>query len=169
MNSKKISDHKSCLHSAGVSLVEVVIATSIITLTVVTLVTIYSLVARYSLSNVRAFKATLLSEESAEVLGYLRDESWSGNISTLNINTTYRLFWNGTSWIVTENAPLLEGKYDVTFELANVYRDSNFNVVSSGGTVDNDSRKVSINIFWREGNATSTKTLETYLFNTFNN
>lgn len=156
-------------YKQGVSLIEVVIATSIISLTLVTLVTVYSLVAKFSLSNVRAFKATGLAEESVEVLGYLRDVSWSQNISPLSLNTTYRLFWNGTTWTATASAPLVESRYDVTFTLSSVYRDSNFNVVSSGGTLDSGSRKAAVNISWRDGSATTTKSIETYIFNTFNN
>ncbi|MFA6050157.1 MAG: prepilin-type N-terminal cleavage/methylation domain-containing protein [Candidatus Paceibacterota bacterium] len=156
-------------YKKGVSLIEVVIATSIISLTLVTLVTVYSLVAKFSLSNVRAFKATGLAEESVEVLGYLRDVSWSQNISPLTLGTTYRLYWDGTTWTATTTAPLIESRYDVTFVLTSVYRDSNFNVVSSGGTLDSGSRKAAVNISWRDGSATTTKAIETYIFNTFNN
>jgi hypothetical protein len=153
----------------GISLVEVVIATSIITLTLVTLVTIYSLVARYSLSNIRTFKATELAEEGVEVLGYLRDAGWTANIAPLTIGNTYRFYWSGTTWTAASSAPLLENRYDVTFVLSSVYRDASFNVVSSGGTLDTGSRKASIQVSWREGSATTTKTIETYLFKTFNN
>lgn len=153
----------------GVSLVEIVIATSIIALTLVTLVTIYSLVAKYSLSNIRSFKATGLVEESAEILGYLRDKSWTDNIAPLAIGTTYKLFWTGTDWTATTTAPLLEGRYDVSFQLASVYRDGSFNVVSSGGTLDSRSRKATVGVAWREGTATTTKTIEVYVFDTFSN
>ncbi len=154
---------------SGVSLVEVVIATSIITLTLVTLVTIYSLVAKYSLSNIRTFKATGLVEEGVEVLGYLRDSGWSTNIAPLTIGSTYRLYWNGTAWTAASTAPLVENRYDVKFTLTSVYRDASFNVVSNGGSIDNNSRKATVQVAWREGPATTTKTIETYLFKTFNN
>ncbi len=153
----------------GVSLIEVVIATSIITLTLVVLVTVYSLVARYSLTNIRSFKATGLAEEGVEALGFLRDASWTSKIAPLALNTTYRLYWNGSAWTTPLSAPLLENRYDVTFRLTAVNRDASFNVVSSGGTTDSSSRKAAVSISWREGTATTTKTLETYIFNTFNN
>jgi len=153
----------------GISLVEVVIATSILSLTLVTLVTVYSLVARFSLANVRAFKATQLVEEGSEVLGYLRDSGWTRNIAALSNNTTYRLYWNGTDWTTPLSGPLLESRYDVTFVLTPVYRDASFNVVSAGGTLDSGSRKATVNVSWREGAATTTKMAETYLFNISNN
>ncbi len=150
-------------------MIEVVIATSIVTLTLVTLVTVYSLVARHSLSNVRAFKATGLAEEAVEVLGFLRDQSWTTKIVPLTSGTTYRLYWNGTAWTTPLSGPLLENRYDVTFVLSSVYRNASYNVVSSGGTLDSGSRKVAVTIAWREGAATTTKKVETYIFNTFNN
>lgn len=154
---------------SGASLVEVVIASSIISLTLVTLVTIYSLVARYSLNNVRNLKATALVEEEAEVLGFLRDSGWTRNIVSLSNNTTYRLYWNGTSWVASTTAPLLENRYDVTFILYPVYRNASFNVVTSGGTLDTGSRKAVLTVSWRESHATTTKTAEVYLFNIANN
>ena len=155
--------------TSGASLVEVVIASSIISLTLVTLVTVYSLVARYSLNNVRNLKATALVEEEAEVLGFLRDSGWTQNIASLSNNTTYRLYWNGTAWVVSTTAPLLENRYDVTFQLSPVYRNASFNVVTSGGTLDTGSRKAVLTVSWRESRATTTKTAEVYLFNIANN
>lgn len=153
----------------GASLVEIIIASSVITLTLVVLISVYSMVAKFALSNVRVLKATILAEEAVEVLGYMRDAGYASNIALLNNGTTYRIFWDGTKWISLTSSVLLEERYDVAFVLSPVYRDANFNVVSNGGTLDLGSRKAVITVSWREGQASSTKSLETYLFNTFNN
>ncbi|MES2223372.1 MAG: prepilin-type N-terminal cleavage/methylation domain-containing protein [Patescibacteria group bacterium] len=157
----------------GVSLVEVVIASSIISIALLVLVSVYSAVARYSLSNVRTLKATQLVEEGIEVLQYLRDSGYTKNIASLTNGNAYHLYWdanvNGGTWTATTSNILLENRYQINFVLSPVSRDTNFNVVSSGGTVDTGSKKATVSVSWRESAATSTKSAETYLFNIFNN
>lgn len=157
----------------GIGLAEIIIASSIISITLLVLVSVYSSVAKYSISNVRSLKATQLVEESIEVLKYLRDSGYTNNIASLSNGTTYHLFWDENvasgSWTATTSNILLENKYQINFVLSSVARDASFNVVTSGGTLDSGSRKATISVSWREGSATSTKTAETYLFNIFNN
>lgn len=154
----------------GVGLVEIVIASSIISLVLVAIVNVYSLVERRALANIKVLKGTELVEEGVEVVRFLRDSGWTSNIASLQVGTTYRLCCEeGVPWSISNSAPLIEDKYDRTIVISNVYRDSNFNVVSSGGTLDSGSRKVTVSVFWSEGAGTTTKTAETYLFNIFNN
>ncbi len=154
-------------------MIEVIIASSIISLTLFTLVSVYSAVARYSLSNVRALKATQLVEEGVEVLHYLRDSGYTANIASLTLGSTYHLYWDSTvgsgTWTATTTNIELENRYQIDFVLSAVSRDNNFNVVTSGGTTDNNSRKALITVSWKEGVSTTTKSGETYLFNIFNN
>jgi Tfp pilus assembly protein PilV len=157
----------------GISLVEIIIASSIISVTLLVLISVYTSVAKYSLNNVKTLKATQLTEEAVEVLKYLRDSGYTRNINTLNRGTKYRLFWdilvNSGTWTATTSPILLEERFDVNFVLSNVYRDNNFNVVASGGSIDASSTKATVNVSWRDSGATSTKTIETYLFNIFSN
>ncbi|MDB5204286.1 MAG: seg [Candidatus Taylorbacteria bacterium] len=157
----------------GVSLIEIVIACSIISITLLVLVSVYSAVAKYSLSNVRTLKGTQLVEESVEVLHYLRDSGYARNIGALTNGTIYHLYWdanvNSGSWTATTTNILLESRFQINVVLSQVSRDASFNVVSSGGTVDTGSRKATVSVSWKEGTSTTTKSAETYLFNTFNN
>ena len=155
--------------NSGVSLIEIVIASAIMSVTLVSLVSVYSAIEKYSFANVRSLKAIELAEEAGEVLRFMRDSGWTANIASLTNGTTYRTYWTGTAWTISTTAPLIESKYDVSFVLSAVNRDTNYNVVSSGGTLDTSSRKALISVAWKENNATSTKTSEEYLFNVFNN
>jgi Tfp pilus assembly protein PilV len=159
--------------SKGVGLVEIIIATSIISVTLLVLISVYTQVAKFSLNNVKSLKAAQLVEEGVEVLKYLRDSGYTRNIGALDKGVTYRLYWdilvNSGTWTATTSAILLEDKYDVNFVLSSVYRDSDFNVVTSGGNIDASSTKAIVNVSWKDGVATTTKTIETYLFNIFNN
>lgn len=157
----------------GVSLVEIIIASSIISVTLLVLVSVYSLVARYSISNIKTLKATQLVEEGVEVLKYLRDSGYTQNIAPLANSTSYYLYWDQNIspglWTATTSNILLENRYEVKFVLSPVYRDSDFNVVSSGGSIDNDSKKATISVSYRESGATTTKSTEAYIFNIFDN
>jgi prepilin-type N-terminal cleavage/methylation domain-containing protein len=157
----------------GVSLIEIIIASSIISITLLVLVSVYSSVARYSLSNIKVLKSTQLVEEGVEVLKYLRDSGYTNNIASLSNSTPYYLYWDQNiyagTWTATTSNILLENRYSISFTLYPVNRDASFNVVSSGGSLDSSSRRAVVNVSFREGNSTTTKTTETYIFNIFNN
>lgn len=158
---------------SGMGMVEIIVASSIISITLLVLVSVYSAVARYSVANVLTLKATQLSEEGVEVLKYLKDSGYTENLASLTLGDTYHLYWDvnvgGGSWTATTSNILLEDKYEIDFVLYPVYRDSNFDVVSSGGTVDPDSLRAVVNVIWHQYGSTNTKTKETYLFNIFDN
>ncbi len=153
----------------GVSLVEVVIAASIISIATVTLFASFGLIQSFALRNTNSIKAALLLEQGAEELRLMRDASWTTYISPISSGTTYRFATSTATWTATTTVLLIDNKFDRSFVLSDVYRDSNYSVVSSGGTLDTGSKKITISVAWREGNATTTKTLETYLFNVFSN
>lgn len=155
--------------SCGISLVEIVIGASIVAVALVVLVNSYALTARYALSDTKVLKSAMLSEEGVEVLKFMRDSGWATNIAPLTNGTTYRFLWNGSKWVSATNAFFIDSRFDRTFVLSAVNRDASNNVVSSGGTFDSGSKKATISVAWREGSATTTKTIEMYLFNIFNN
>lgn len=157
----------------GVGLVEIIVASSIISITVLVLLSVYTMVSNYSLTNIKQLKGAELAEETVEVLKFFRDSSWTKNIAPLTTGVTYHPYWNVTlvpkAWTATTSNILLENEYQVSFVLSNVNRDSNYNVVTSGGTLDAGSKKVNITVTWTDAGVTTTKKMETYLFNIFNN
>lgn len=150
-------------------MVEAVIGASIIAVALVVLVQSYTLTARYAISDTKTLKAAMLSEEGVEILKFMRDSGFAANITPLTNGAVYRLSWDGAKWVSTTTAFFIDGRFDRTFVLSAVNRDVSNNVVASGGTVDTGSKKATISVAWREGSATTTKTIEMYLFNVFNN
>src|SRR3989338_1492247 len=69
----------------GLTLVEVLIATSIISAFLLALFGVHNLYLKTALSNGEVIKATGLAEESLEVMRFLRDSSWSANIAPLSL------------------------------------------------------------------------------------
>lgn len=153
----------------GFSLVEVVIASSLISVFLVSIVASYVNLSKYTMRNIHALKASSLAEEGGEIIKTIRDGSWDTYIESLSLNTTYRFYWNGSAWTATSGVFWVDNKFDRTFILSAVERDANYNVVASGGTVDSGSRKVVTTVAWRESEATTTRASETYIFDVFGN
>ncbi len=131
----------------------------------------FSVLTQFTSKNTNSIKASMLLEEGSEALRSLRDSSWKTNIAPLSSGVDYRLLYSMStdSWTIINEPSMIDGKFDRTFSLSDVSRDSStFNVVSSGGVFDADSKKVDITVSWYQGNATTSESLETYIFNDFN-
>ena len=68
--------------------------------------------------------------------------------------------WKATSTIYT-----IDSIFDRTFKLYSVNRDSNGRVVLNGGTLDSNTRELTVSVSWRLKGATTTKVLSTYITN----
>ena len=137
--------------SRGLTLVEVVIASAIILAAVVALLGVHSLYLKTALENAQTVKATYLAEGGLEEIRYLRDDSWSANI--LNLTSTATYFDN----------------FQRTITLGAVYRDNNDDIISSGGTLDPNTKLVTAAVSWLKAGATTTKSISTYLTNIYEN
>ena len=159
---------------SGFSLIEIIIASSVMLMVWLAVFYTYSGLTQFSSRNTSSIKASMLLEEGSEALRSLRDSSWNTNIEASSICTNSnpcRLFYNITnnSWSATTSNIIIDDKFDRTFFLSDVNRDLNFNVVTSGGTLDTGSKKATIIVSWKQGNATTSQSLEAYLFNEYNN
>jgi hypothetical protein len=123
----------------GFGLVVVVVGAAIVALVVFGIFSTYVFYLRIGMQNPMRVKASLLTEETAEVLKFVRDNSWS-NISSLTLGSYYYLAFDGSSWSLTLTPTAPDPRFERRFSLASVNRDSNGNIVSSGGTLDNWSR-----------------------------
>lgn len=153
--------------ASGLTLVEVLIASAIILASVVALLAVHSLYLKTALENGSAVKAAYLAEEGVEAMRYLRDASWSINIAPLANNVAYGLAFN-SAWLTNATSTWVDGFYR-TVTLAAVNRDANSDIVSSGGTLDANTRLVTVSISWPSRGATTTKTVSTYLTNLHDN
>jgi hypothetical protein len=111
----------------------------------------------------------MLLDEGAEALRLMRDDGWTTNIASLTVDTPYRLAWNN-AWTATTSTALIDNYFDRTFTLSSVSRDaSSYDIVSSGGTADTNTKKATVSVSWNDGSGTTTKSVELYLYNRFAN
>ena len=164
---KTIQQFNTSTISAGISLVEVVIGTSLILLALTGLITAYAFYFRAGLRNTPELQATFLLQEGVEAVTLLRDEAWN-NLSALQSETPYFLSWNGTKWVVTGAETLIDDAFRRTITLSQVYRrNSDKDIVASTSpdakTIDPDAKQLTI----RVTAPGIDRSLSTYLTNLF--
>jgi prepilin-type N-terminal cleavage/methylation domain-containing protein len=152
----------------GFTLVEVLVACSIIT--VVVLATMSAVQKSLQLSNLvlRQTQANFLLEEGAEAVRSIRDTSWT-TISNLTLNTDYYLSYdlNLNSWSLSFTPNTIDSfTRKVIFE--SVSRDSNDDIASSG-TLDTGTKKATITVSWPSTiSGITSKSLSFYLADILN-
>lgn len=156
--------------SRGFSLVEIILAAAIFSIFFASIGLYFSRGLKLSEQTTRRIQASYLLEEGINVMRLLRDSGWNASIATLSTTTTYHLYWNGSSWRPTTTPQLIENIFTRTFSMSDVYRDSNDDIVSSGGSYDAQTKKVTFFVSWTtENGVTATDTVQTYIPNLFKN
>ncbi len=154
---------------SGFSLIEIVIASSILLTVVIFIFSAFTLSLSTSVKNTAHVQAAFLLEEGNEALRNMRDWGFTEYIGSLAYGTSYRLVFENKHWQATTTNTFIDGKFDRTFTLMEVRRDADHNVVSSGGNVDTGIRKVVVSVSWLDNVATTTKTMESYVSDIFSN
>jgi len=152
----------------GFGLIEIVIASSIISMAVVSLSYVLVLSNRLSSRASDEIRANFIAEEGIEAIRFLRDKSWTTDLSVLVPNTDYFVILDTSTgqWSISTTEPgLLGDLFRRTIRVDSVYRDPSFDIVASGGTIDPETLRITSLVTWQYG----TTSLETYLSNMFNN
>lgn len=147
----------------GFFLVEVVVASSVIAVVLVLLLGAIQNTVEVSQRSLERTQAAYLLEEGAEAVKLIRSQAWS-SISGLTNGTTYYLSWSGSAWILTTSLQKVDG-FTRTIVFSSVSRDGNNDIVSSGGTVDVGTRRVTITTSWVVPSGTQTESLSLYITN----
>lgn len=155
-------------NSLGFSLVEVLVMVFIATFSVFVVWKVYILYIKISISNPSIFRASFLAEEGIEAVKYIRDESWSSNIGSLSLGTSYTLTFNGLAWGVTTTPLFIENIFDRRISFSDVYRDASGNIAESG-SLDANTKQVVVTVSWLKDTSTTTRQITTYVTNIFNN
>lgn len=153
--------------TSGFGLIEIVIGAAILTVSVLGVSFYFQEALQVSERTGNITRAAFLMEEGVEISKLFRDNSWT-NISGMTAGTPYYLTWTGSNWATTTTNTFIDGLYERTIVANDVYRNSNDDVISSGGTIDNGTREITVSVAWQEKGATTTKSVSTYLTNFLN-
>jgi len=150
----------------GFALIEIVFAAAIVSLSLTGVLSVAQQSLRLSEFSLREAQAAFLLDEGAEAVRGMRDVQWT-NISGLSTSTTYYLsFQSGANagFATTTTNTYLDGIFERSVRVAEVYRDGNDRIASSG-TLDTGTRKVRVEVSWQNRGATTTRAVELYLSN----
>ncbi len=141
---------------AGITLIEVVIGISIITIAAVAIgYSINSYVsARAALLS--DLKAAYLAEEGYELIRSIRDDDWMV-IDALSLGTLHYLDVSSTTATVSATPEVIDGAYTRSFELEALYRNASDDVTTSGApgaTVDDGGRMLNVHVNGPNGTTT---------------
>ncbi|MDO8482864.1 MAG: hypothetical protein Q7S86_03540 [bacterium] len=153
----------------GVSLVEVIVATALLFLALTGLVTAYNMFVRVGVTTTKTIQAAYLLEEGVEAVASMRDFGWTANIGNLTSGSNYYLYWTGIRFVATSTVIKIDNTFTRYFTLSNVNRDSGDAIVTSGGTTDSGTRKLTVSVSWQTVATTTVRSLSTYITNLFNN
>jgi Tfp pilus assembly protein PilE len=160
---------KSRVTTKGFSVLEIVVAASIILVITVAFAGAWRTYIILTRITHEKMEAAALTEETAEILQFLRDTSWSTNIATLSLNTPYYLSWNGSTYIPTDTPSLIQNTFIRTITLSPVYRNGSDDIVSNGGTLDTKTKKVTVAIATNQSPPEVSVTTESLLHDIYNN
>lgn len=165
----KLNKNINYLNKNGFSLVEVLIACTLISITTLSLMSAASKGIELSSRAIRQVQASMLIEEGVEAVKSIRDTNWT-TISNLTIDTTYYLSFDSntnTYSLVTTPVSTIDGIFNRTIILSAVSRDANDDIVSTG-TIDMGTKRVNVTVFWNSPGGTTSKNITFYLTNIFN-
>lgn len=158
----------SLLGKKGISLIEILVAVSIIAVTLTSLLGLASFSLKTTMLVKKTNQASNIAQEMMEQIRNLRDGTgWNVDgigILTAGINYYIKKVGDPAKWQALSGTETVYGfTKKAVFE--NVMRDGSDNIVEAGGINDADTRKVTVTVSWQERGRTHSTELITYLTN----
>ena len=153
----------------GFGLIEILIVGAIIGIGFLAIISFLIFSRGVSFQITRNTEATSLAEEGMEVVRKLRDADtgWTANIATKTSGTNYYPVISSGNWTLsTSNPGLINNLYTRTVVFADVYRN---NGDIGSGTLDPDTKKLTVTVSWQEAGRSKQVVLTTYITNFLNN
>ena len=153
----------------GITIVEIIIASAILSISIIGIVGAIQIYLKIVHQNAREAQAVLVLDETAEAIQYMRDISFDTHIGSKQPNTQYTIFWNGTGYEFSTSTILLSYEMTSKIMFENVQRDTNDQIVLSGGVTDENTKKAIITISWPYQNDIKILTSEMLIHNIYEN
>lgn len=149
----------------GFMIVEVLVAVSIIVVSILAAMAVAQKSVHVSRQAFHATQAGFLLEEGSEAVRIVRDRAWN-DISSLIAGADYYPTFSGNTWTLSAT-PNTVGIFTRAVSVADVNRNDATKDISSAGVNDARTKLVTITVSWSEGGASVAKTLKFYLMDIF--
>lgn len=141
----------------GFTIIEILVAIVILGFVSASFAALFNFSLRANSQNEKNLMALNLSKENLEIIRALRNESWD-YLTNLTMGANYHIVKNDNQWALSQGAESIS-TFNRRVIIDNVYRDINDNIITSGGVLDPDTKKITSIIEWTNQNIT----LTTYL------
>lgn len=154
------------LFQLGFGIIEIIVAVSI--LAIIAASTAITVIGSFSTNRLgdEQTKASLFAQEGIEAAKSIKNQGWEDPFLATDCSSGCGLDSSGGAWAYSGTNNTLESKYTRTLLVQQAQRDAGGNIVSSGGTDDPDTYKVTSTVNWDFTSARSNIVeLITYLTN----
>ena len=144
MNQAKIPKPLLLASKSGQSVIEVIVAVAILVIIAASSVTV--VLGSFSTTRLaeEETQAALLAVEGLEATQSIRNQNWA-NLT----NGSHGLLFSGGNWTFNGSSDIdPTNTFTRTTTIAEVQRDGNGDIVGSGGTVDVDTKKTTVDVTW---------------------
>lgn len=159
---------KHAAHNKGFFLVEVVVAAAVIATVLIMLLGAVQNSVEASQRSLERSQVSYLLEEGGEAVKALRDNAWSTVATNVtNYYLTCASLGTSMTWSLSATTTgnlCTTGSFVRTVTIGSVYRNGADDIVTTGGTLDPLSKKVTIVVTWSTPSGSKSESLEFYLF-----
>lgn len=152
----------------GFGLIEMIIGAAVLSTSLLGISSFFQKTLEVSRLTQSAVQGDYLLEEGVEVMKLFRDAGYTNNIAKLSITTPTYLTWNGTNFATTTTNTFIDGVFERKIMVSEVLRNASEDI-SETGTLDQNTRLVTVSVAWNVKGVTTTRTIQTYIANIFNN
>lgn len=156
----------------GMSLVEILIVIAVITIGLVYLLGMFSFSLRIAGSEEKLTRANFMAQEAMEGVRNFRDgTTWEENgLGALTVSTPYHLEKTGSppKWTLSPGTRTIDGfEQIIVFNdvRRDLYNNKLNNIIENGGTLDSNTKKVTVTISWLERGKSKEVELITFFTN----
>ncbi len=154
--------------SAGFGMIEMIVGSAVLATALLGISTFFQATLSVSNTTKSAIQGDYLLEEGIEVVKLLRDTNYTNNLKTLAVGVDHYLLWTGAVWATTTINTYVDGQFERKFTIGNVHRDSTDDIATIG-TYDHDTKLITVSVAWSAKDATTTRSIATYITNLSDN
>lgn len=130
--------------NAGSSVIEILVAMGIFVVISVTALSAIIGATNIGRLTQEQTQASQLAQQGFEATSSIRNNNWDSLV-----NGTHGLSTAGSQWSFSGTSDVdSSGKFTRSITIESVNRDANNVIVTSGGTLDEDTKKITINVAW---------------------